>query len=110
MFNKLILIDKKKTRTEETSEISRLKDSNKDYEHRLILMEEENATLNKEIDPLKSDQNNLYNQQDQNNRDQSIELQSIINEHEKLKRTHLEQMGNLENQLKISKEEKHKCF
>ena len=109
LTNKLKEIEEE-SRFDETREFTRLQESNKDYDKKLILMEEENMTLKEEIVSLKSDQNDLYNRQDQKSREHHLEIQSIKNEHEKLKRTHLEQMRNLENQLKISKEEKHKCF
>ena len=109
MTNKLKEIEEE-SRFDETGEFTRLQESNKDYDKKLILMEEENMSLKEEIISLKSDQNNLYNQQDQKSREHRLEIQSIKNDHEKLKRTHFEQMRNLEKQLKTSQEEKDKCF
>ena len=99
-----------KSRTEENIVISRLKDSDKDYQYKLQLTEEENIKLKEEIIALQSDKNDLYDQQIQKCREHCCELQSMKNEHEKLQRVNLEQIRMLENQLKISQEEKDKCF
>ena len=109
MTNKLKEIEEE-SRFDETGEFTRLQESNKDYDKNLTLMEEENMTLKEEIISVKSDQNDLYNQQDQKSREHHLEIQSIKNEHEKLKRTNLEQIRNLENQSKKSQEEKDKCL
>ena len=95
LVNKLKEI-KEESIIDKTREFTRLKESNKDYDKKLILMEEENMSLKEEIISLKSDQNNLYNQQDQKSREHRLEIQSIKNDHEKLKRTHFKQMRNLE--------------
>ena len=99
-----------KSRTEENIVISRLKDSDKDYQYKLQLTEEENIKLKEEIIALQSDKNDLYDQQIQKCREHCCELQSMKNEHEKLQRVNLEQIRMLENQLKISQEEKDKFF
>ena len=66
--------------------------------------------LKEEVIELQSDQNDLYNQQNQKSREYGLLRQSMKNEHEKLQRFKLEQIRMLENQVKISQEEKDKCF
>ena len=109
MVNKLTKIEEE-SRIDKTCKFTRLKDSYKEYDNKLILVEEENMTLKEEMISLKSDQNELNNQQDQKSREHHLEIQSTKNEHEKLKRTNLEQIRNLENQSKKSQEEKDKCL
>ena len=85
LTNKLKEIEEE-SRFDETREFTRLKESNKYYDKKLILMEEENMILKEEIISLKSDQNDLYNQQDQKSREHHLEIQSIKNEHDKTKK------------------------
>ena len=66
--------------------------------------------LKEEIIALQSDQNDLYLQQNQKSKEHILELKSIKNEHDKLQRIKLEQIRNLEKQVRISQEEKDKCF
>ena len=75
LSNKLKEVEHK-SKTEENGEISRLKDSTKDYEYKLGLIEEENTKLKEKIIALQSNQNDSYYQQNQKNREHSFELQS----------------------------------
>ena len=92
LVNKLQEIEEE-SRIDET----RVKYLNKDYENKLIIVEE-NMALKEEIISHKSD----HNQQDQKSREHHLELQSMKNEHKDLKTTYLEKRRNLENQVKKS--------